>query len=69
MIEGGLPFINVVVTLFVVALLLGVVCAVSQAWSALLARSITSALVSYLDRVRADDRHADPVRPRDRADR
>ena len=48
MIEGGLPFINVVVTLFVVALLLGVVCAVSQAWSALFARSITSALVSYL---------------------
>jgi len=48
MIEGGLPFINVVVTLLVVALLLGVVCAVSQAWSALFARSITSALVSYL---------------------
>jgi ABC-2 type transport system permease protein len=48
MIEGGLPFINVVVTLLVVSLLLGVVCAVSQAWSALFARSITSALVSYL---------------------
>jgi ABC-2 type transport system permease protein len=48
MIEGGLPFINVVVTLLVVALLLGVVCSVSQAWSALFARSITSALVSYL---------------------
>lgn len=48
MIEGGLPFVNVVVTLLVVALLLGVVCAVSQAWSALFARSITSALVSYL---------------------
>jgi ABC-type transport system involved in multi-copper enzyme maturation permease subunit len=48
MIEGGLPFINVVVTLLVVSLLLGVVSAVSQAWSALFARSITSALVSYL---------------------
>jgi ABC-2 type transport system permease protein len=48
MIEGGLPVINVVVTLLIVALLLGVVCAVSQAWSALFARSITSALVSYL---------------------
>jgi ABC-2 type transport system permease protein len=48
MIEGGLPFLNVVVTLVIVALLLGVVCSVSQAWSALFARSITSALVSYL---------------------
>jgi len=48
MIEGGLPFINVVVTLLVVALLLGVVCSVSLAWSALFARSIASALVSYL---------------------
>lgn len=46
--EGGLPFGNVVVTVLVVALLLGVVCAVSQALSALLARSITSALLSYL---------------------
>jgi ABC-2 type transport system permease protein len=48
MIEGGLPFLNVVVSLLVVSLLLGVVSAVSQAWSALFARSITSALVSYL---------------------
>jgi ABC-2 type transport system permease protein len=48
MVEGGLPLLNVVVTLLVVALLLGVVCALSQAWSALFARSITSALVSYL---------------------
>jgi ABC-2 type transport system permease protein len=48
MIEGGLPLLNVGVTLLVVALLLGVVCAVSQAWSAVFARSITSALVSYL---------------------
>jgi ABC-2 type transport system permease protein len=48
MVEGGLPLLNVVVTLLVVALLLGVVSAVSQAWSALFNRSITSALVSYL---------------------
>lgn len=48
MVEGGLPLANVVVTLLVVALLLGVVCALAQAWSALLARSIASALVSYL---------------------
>ena len=34
--------------LFVVALLVGVVCAVSQALSAMLARSITSALLSYV---------------------
>jgi len=46
--EGGLPIGNVVTTLLVVALLLGVVCAVSQALSALFARSITSALLSYL---------------------
>lgn len=47
-VEGGLPFGNVLVTLLVVALLLGVVCALSQALSALFARSITSALLSYL---------------------
>lgn len=46
--EGGLPLGKAVVTVLVVALLLGVVCAVSQALSALLARSITSALLSYL---------------------
>ena len=48
MVEGGLPLGTVAVTLLVVAVLLGVVCALSQALSALLARSITSALVSYL---------------------
>ncbi len=48
MAEGGLPLLNVLVTLLVVALLLGVVVAVSQALSALLARSITSALLSYV---------------------
>jgi ABC-2 type transport system permease protein len=47
-VEGGLPIVNAAVSLLVVALLLGVVCAISQAWSALFARSITSALVSYL---------------------
>lgn len=46
--EGGLPLGTVAVTLLVVALLLGVVCALSQALSAVFARSITSALVSYL---------------------
>ncbi|MGH8892271.1 MAG: ABC transporter permease [Actinomycetes bacterium] len=46
--EGGLTVGKVVVTMLVVALLLGVVCAVAQALSALLARSITSALLSYL---------------------
>jgi len=48
LIEGGLPLGNVVVTLSVVGLLLGVVCALSQALSAVFARSITSALLSYL---------------------
>ena len=48
MVEGGLTIAKVVVALVVVALLLGVVCALSLAWSALFARSITSALVSYL---------------------
>lgn len=46
--EGGLPLGTVAVTVLVVAVLLGVVCAVSQALSAVFARSITSALVSYL---------------------
>jgi ABC-2 type transport system permease protein len=47
-VEGGLPILNAGVSLLVVALLLGVVSAISQAWSALFARSIASALVSYL---------------------
>ena len=46
--EGSLPLLNVLVTLVVVALLLGVTVAVAQALSALVARSITSALLSYL---------------------
>ena len=46
--EGGLPLVNVVSTLLVVALLLGVVCALAQCLSAVFARSITSALLSYI---------------------
>lgn len=48
MAEGGVPLWRVVVTTLVVALLLGVVCAVAQALSALLARSTTSSVLSYL---------------------
>lgn len=48
MVEGGLPFANVAVTLLVVALLLGVASALSLAWSSVFARSMASALVSYL---------------------
>jgi ABC-type transport system involved in multi-copper enzyme maturation permease subunit len=48
MAEGSLPLLNVLVTLLVVVLLLGVVVAVAQALSAVLARSITSALLSYV---------------------
>ncbi|URM98537.1 hypothetical protein LUW76_31640 [Actinomadura madurae] len=46
--EGSIGAARVVVVLAVTGLLIGVVCAVSQAWSALLARSITSVLMSYL---------------------
>ena len=46
--EGGVPIGRLVVTMLVVALLLGVTCAVAQALSALLARSTTSAVLSYL---------------------
>ena len=48
MLEGDVPLLNVVVTIGVVTLLLGVVCALAQALSAVFARSITSALLSYL---------------------
>lgn len=48
MAEGSLPILNVLVTLLVVGLLLGVVVAIAQALSALLARSISSALLSYV---------------------
>jgi ABC-type transport system involved in multi-copper enzyme maturation permease subunit len=45
---GGLTITRVVAVLLVDALLMGVICAISQALSALLARTITSALMSYL---------------------
>jgi ABC-type transport system involved in multi-copper enzyme maturation permease subunit len=46
--RGGVGIWRAGVVLFVVVLLIGVVCAVSQALSAMLARSITSALLSYV---------------------
>lgn len=46
--EGAIGVVRVAVVLVVTALLIGVVCAVSQAWSALLARSVTSVLMSYI---------------------
>jgi ABC-type transport system involved in multi-copper enzyme maturation permease subunit len=45
---GGVGVVRALVVLTVVALLIGVVCAVSQALSALVARGITSALLSYV---------------------
>jgi ABC-type transport system involved in multi-copper enzyme maturation permease subunit len=48
MARGGLQFVRVAALYGVVALLIGVICAISQAMSALLARSITSALLSYV---------------------
>jgi ABC-type transport system involved in multi-copper enzyme maturation permease subunit len=46
--EGAIGPLRAQVVLSVTALLIGVVCAISQAWSALLARSITSVLMSYI---------------------
>ncbi|MGP4024718.1 ABC transporter permease [Actinomadura sp. 3N407] len=46
--EGAVAPGRALVVLAVIALLIGVICAVSQAWSAVLARSITSVLMSYL---------------------
>ena len=46
--RGGIQVERMAVVYGVVALLIGTVCAVSQALSALLARSITSALLSYV---------------------
>lgn len=48
MVEGGLTVLRVAGVLGVEALLMGVICAVSQALSALLARGIMSVLLSYL---------------------
>lgn len=46
--EGAITPGRAIVVIGVVGLLIGVVCAVSQAWSALVTRSITSVLLSYL---------------------
>jgi ABC-type transport system involved in multi-copper enzyme maturation permease subunit len=46
--EGGVGVLSAVVTLAVVALLIGVICALAQALSALMSRSISSGLLSYL---------------------
>jgi ABC-2 type transport system permease protein len=48
MTQGGITLARVAAVYGVVALLIGTVCAVAQALSALLARSITSALLSYV---------------------
>jgi ABC-type transport system involved in multi-copper enzyme maturation permease subunit len=48
MVDGGVPAVRVVVVTIVVALLLGVVCAISLGLSALVARSTTSSVLSYL---------------------
>ncbi len=48
MAQGGITIVRMLAVYGVVALLIGVVCAFSQALSALLARSITSALLSYV---------------------
>jgi ABC-2 type transport system permease protein len=48
MLRGGVDPVRAAAVYGVVALLIGVVCAISQALSALLARSITSAMLSYL---------------------
>jgi ABC-2 type transport system permease protein len=48
MVRGGITVDRLAAVYSVVALLIGVVCAVSQALSAVLARSITSSLLSYV---------------------
>jgi ABC-type transport system involved in multi-copper enzyme maturation permease subunit len=48
MARGGITVVRMLAVYGVVALLIGVICAVSQALSAVLARSITSALLAYL---------------------
>jgi hypothetical protein len=48
MVDGGITIGRVAAVYAMVALLIGVVCAISQAFSAVLARSITSALLAYL---------------------
>ncbi|MFL6240119.1 MAG: ABC transporter permease [Actinomycetes bacterium] len=48
MAEGGVPFARVAIVSVVMLLLLGVICAVALGFSALLARSTTSSVLSYL---------------------
>ena len=48
MVEKGVPALRVLIVTLVVALLLGVICAVSLGFSALLARGTTSSVLSYL---------------------
>ncbi len=48
MIEGGVGFLQAVVTLFVVVILLGIVCAIAQCFSAIFLRGTTSAVMSYV---------------------
>jgi ABC-2 type transport system permease protein len=48
MVEGGVSVIRVVVVTVVVALLLAVICSISLGLSAVLARSTTSSVLSYL---------------------
>jgi ABC-type transport system involved in multi-copper enzyme maturation permease subunit len=48
MLEGGVTPLRAIIVLFVVALLIGVVCAISLGLSALLARTITSAMLAYI---------------------
>ncbi|NUP53517.1 MAG: ABC transporter permease [Catenulispora sp.] len=48
LIEGGVGVLSALVTLAVVALLIGVICALAQALSALTSRSISSGMLSYV---------------------
>src|SRR3954454_10491156 len=48
MLQGGVPLVRVVAVTIVMGLLLGVICAVAETMSALLSRSTTSAVLSYL---------------------
>jgi ABC-2 type transport system permease protein len=48
LLEGGVPVGRAIITLLVMALLLGALAAIGQCLSALLARSTTSAVLSYL---------------------
>jgi ABC-type transport system involved in multi-copper enzyme maturation permease subunit len=45
---GGVGAGRLIVTVLVVAMLMGVVCAIAQCWSGLLARTNTSSMMSYL---------------------